>query len=144
MKVNQTELLNGSVFLIFGAWIWWQTTAFPNLDEGYPGPALFPRLICLGFAFVGIVLLIRAFRRKEASSPWKTDRSGLLRLGSGIAAVALYPLLQGILTFAPALGIVCFGIALLLGVRIWVAGLTASLTVLFIFFTFKQLLNVAL
>ena len=144
MKINQTELLNGSIFLIFSGWIWWQTLSFPKLEEGYPGPALFPQLICVGFIFTGIILLVRAFRGNQEAALGKSSRSGLFRLGGGMAIIALYPVLHGLLSFAPALGIICFGIAILLGVRIWVAGLMAGLTVLFIFLTFNQLLNVAL
>ncbi len=144
MKVDQNELLNGLILLVFSALIWWKTTNFPDLEEGYPGPALFPRLICLGFIFSGIVLVVRAFRGSEAELLWRSSPSGLVRLGLGLLLIGLYPVLQELLTFAPALGIVCFGIALLLGLRLWVAGLMALVTVGFIFLTFNQLLNVPL
>ena len=144
MKFDYQEGLNGGILILFALWIWWQTTYFPNLEEGYPGPALFPRLVGLGFAFSGLVLLIRAWRGSEEVLSSTTSRTGLLRLAAGIGLIILYPFLQPHLSFAPTLGLVCFGVALLLGVRIWIAGLTALLTVLFIFLTFNQLLNVPL
>ena len=145
MKVNRKEILNGSILLLFGGWIWWQTTSFPSLPEGYPGPALFPRLVSIGLILSGLALLISPDKISLVSEiRMGANKPGLIRLGVGIAAVACYPLLQPYLGFAPTLAIICFGIALLLGIRIWIAALSSVGTVLFIFLTFEKLLGVSL
>ncbi|MEZ5043247.1 MAG: tripartite tricarboxylate transporter TctB family protein [Saprospiraceae bacterium] len=144
MKINKAETLNGMLLLLFGAWIWWQSASFPNLEEGYPGPALFPRMISIGLMLSGILLLVTMAKSEEVVIEKSALQSGLLRFGGGIGLVALYPLVHPYLGFIPTLGIICMGIGLLLGIRPWVAAVSTVGTVLFIFLTFDKLLGVSL
>ncbi len=143
MSINKKEILNGSILIVAGLWIWRTTLSFPKLEEGYPGPALFPQMISIGFILCGLILF---FMREEAEQESASvgDRYGVVRLLSGVVLVALYPILRAYLGSMPALGLICFSLALLLRVEVWKGALAALGTVLFIYLTFVQLLGVSL
>lgn len=148
MNKFQQELLNGGLTLALGGWIWWYAGGFPSLPEGYPGPALFPRVLGIGLIGAGLAILIVAFLHRQRLAGQVAEegvrRGGLLKMAGGLGLVALYPFVQPLIGFAAALGAVCFLTALLLRAKIWVAALTALGTVLFIHLVFVTLLGLSL
>ena len=145
---NKKEVLNASLVILVGGWIWWYSGRFPDLEEGYPGPSLFPRLISVGLILAGVGLFIDLLFGKpilsvdqESGTP---DKRHWIRLLSGIGLIIIYPFLQPLIGFIPTLAIICFFIAVLLKVRIWLAASTALITVLLIYLVFTNLLGVAL
>ena len=141
-KINSTELINGLILIILGGWIWWYSSGFPLLEQDYPGPALFPRIIAVGFIFCGIILLATMTKNPKALSS-VAGRSLLILLG-GAGLVALFPFLQQYIEFVVALGIICFCFGLLLKVKWWKAAITATVTSLFIYLVFVMILGVSL
>jgi len=141
------EVLPGGLALALGVAVWFFAGTFPELDDGYPGPGLFPRIIAVGLALSGLGLLIRAFRRPGEASP-ATNQTPLLpaaaRVAAGLALVALYPLLQGLIGFIPTVSALSFGVAVLLGVGVVTAGVTAIVSSSLIYLLFTRLLGVPL
>jgi putative tricarboxylic transport membrane protein len=111
MRFNDGAI--GIVLILFGAAVLFYTQGFPNLEEGYPGPALFPGVLAVLFLIAGLVLLIQGFRSKAALI--KIDREALggralLNILSVHGAVVVYIFLSEPLGFL----ILSFGLLFLL------------------------------
>ena len=105
--------LIGIVLILFGAAVLFFTQGFPTLEEGYPGPALFPNVLAALFLIAGLVLLFQGVRSKAALI--KIDRQALggralLNILSVLAAVVVYIFLSELVGFL----ILSFGLLLLL------------------------------
>ncbi|RMG23814.1 MAG: tripartite tricarboxylate transporter TctB family protein [Bacteroidetes bacterium] len=143
------DFLSAGLLVLLAAGLWMYSGSFPQLEAGYPGPALFPRLIALGLGLSGLLLGIQSLRSRQASAataepaapagPWPW-----LRMAGGIGGVVLFPYLHEWLGFVPALFVVCLAVALLMRVRLWAAGLTALGAAAVIYVLFTQLLSVPL
>ena len=147
MIKQKTDFINGLLLLAFGAWIWWYANSFPNLPDGNPGPALFPKVISVGFLLLGLSLLIfswfsKATEQQELSE--KAVQGQFLPLLAGLVLVCSYPLLRPVLGFLATLAIICFLMALLFKVKLPIALLAAGLTSGLVFLIFSKLLRVAL
>ena len=146
MNESLKNLIAGVLLAGLGVWIWVYTEAFPTLEEGYPGPALFPRVIAAGLALGGGGFIVgslwkggeirQAFRRPA----WL----GVARLALGVGLVALYPVMQTWMGFIPTVSILCFVIAVVLKVRLVVAALTAVVGTLLLYGLFTGVLGVPL
>ncbi len=142
--MDRKELISAAVLGLLGIGIWWQAGSFPSLEEGYPGPSLFPRMIAIGLILGGAWIGFSALRQPQEKKEANQQQAGGLKFAGGLALVALYPILQPLIGFMGSLGVICLGIALLLGVKPWIAFASALGTVLFIFITFEMLLGVTL
>ena len=140
------DAVSGVALLALSLWLWYFTASFPQLDGGYPGPSLFPRLIALGLGFAGIVLLIQSFRSKSLAKKQKTGIrwSGLGRLGAGIGLLIAYPYLIEQLHFIPVMAVLIFVFGLLLRSPKWHALMMATLSAALIYALFTQLMGVPL
>ena len=140
------NLIAGLFLSGLGVWIWVYTGAFPELQEGYPGPALFPRVIAAGLALAGLGFVAGSLRkggeiRQALRQPaWP----GVARLALGVGLVALYPLMQPWMGFIPTVSLLCFVIAVVLKVRLVVAALTAVVGTLLLYGLFTGVLGVPL
>jgi putative tricarboxylic transport membrane protein len=143
LKEHQVEWINGLILLIFGGLIWLRTASFPTLDEGYPGPSLFPRLVAGGFMLCGALLLILGNWKATTRLNVKPQRS-LLLVAAGLALIIIYPYLLEALGFITSLAILCFAFGLLLRVVWWKAAVTATLTSVTIYVLFVIGLGVPL
>ncbi|MGD1973516.1 MAG: tripartite tricarboxylate transporter TctB family protein [Desulfobacterales bacterium] len=91
MRVSNTAI--GLFLILFAAVVLWHVQSFPSLDNGYPGPALFPSVLAVLFIFCGIGLIIQGIRQREK----------LLKLDTGTLT------LPGLLNILFVLGtIVCY------------------------------------
>jgi putative tricarboxylic transport membrane protein len=91
MRVSNTAI--GLFLILFAAVVLWHVQGFPSLDNGYPGPALFPSVLAVLFIFCGIGLIIQGIRQREK----------LLKLDTGTLT------LPGLLNILFVLGtIVCY------------------------------------
>ncbi len=128
--------------------VWWQTSAFPKLDDGYPGPALFPQIIALCLALAGLYLSVKGFKVKATSKPRKISVksafAGLTRLFIGLALAASYPILIQFTHFIPVMACLILFVALLLKNAAWHALLMSVLSAALIYGLFTQLLSVPL
>lgn len=141
---NTSDGISALILCLLGLGIWWQSGSFPSLEEGYPGPSLFPRLIAIGLVLGGAWIGLKSIRGTSELPKELKEKPSLLKLGGGVILVAAYPILQPLIGFMFSLGLVCLGVALLLGIKPWIAVVSALGTVLFIFVTFEMLLGVSL
>ena len=133
--------------MVLAGWLWFYTGSFPQMDDGYPGPSLFPRLIAIGLGLAGVVLSLKAVKGRRAKSPDSLARrtlAGTIRLGVGILLVSAYPLLTQSVHFIPVMAgfILIFG--LLLRNPAWHALFMAVLSAGLMYLMFTQLLGVPL
>jgi putative tricarboxylic transport membrane protein len=140
----RTDLISGILFLLLGVGILIYVQGFPNLQDGYPGPALFPGIVGGGLCLTGLALLLSSLRKRDKAFPLSLRRKPTLWVLLALLVVAIFPLAYPWLGFITSLGMVCLGIALLLGVNWKWAIPTAILTSLGIYGLFNLLLGVAL
>ena len=140
------NLIAGALLVGVGGWIWVYTDAFPTLLEGYPGPALFPRVIAAGLALAGLGFVIGSLRKAGEIRQvlQRPEGAGVVRLALGVGLVALYPVAQAWLGFIPTVSIICFVVAVALKVRWYVAALTAVAGTLLLYGLFTGVLGVPL
>ena len=63
MRVSNTAI--GLSLIIFACAVLGHVRSFPKLDNGYPGPALFPSVLAVLFILCGIGLVIQGIRNRE-------------------------------------------------------------------------------
>ena len=63
MRVSNTAI--GVFLIIFSAVVLWHVQSFPSLENGYPGPSLFPSVLAVLFIFCGIGLIIQGVKKRE-------------------------------------------------------------------------------
>ena len=63
MRTSNTVI--GVLLIIFACIVLIHVQSFPTLENGYPGPALFPEVLCVLFIGCGIGLVIQGIRRRE-------------------------------------------------------------------------------
>lgn len=139
------DAVSGIALLALSLWLWYFTASFPQLDDGYPGPSLFPRLVALGLGFAGVILLIQSLRSKQRSKKKRTIHwSGLVRFGAGMGLLMAYPFLIEQLHFIPVMALLIFVFGLLLRSPRWHALMMATLSAALIYALFTQLMGVPL
>lgn len=145
LKTMAREKWNGLLLIAVSVWLWQYSGSFPELPEGHPGPALFPRIMSLGLGISGLLFLILPWPAAH-KSPEKDRESetSWLRLGGGIGILILFPILSPHLGFKVTLGLVCLSFGLLFKLKPWLAGVAALGAVLFVYLTFSKLLGVSL
>jgi putative tricarboxylic transport membrane protein len=63
MRVSDTAI--GLSLIIFACAVLVHVQGFPELDNGYPGPALFPSVLAVLFILCGIGLIVQGIRKRE-------------------------------------------------------------------------------
>ena len=140
------DAVSGSLLIVLSLLLWLQTLSFPKLENGYPGPALFPQLIACCLGMLGAYLVARSIVSKNtfSPSPQKSSKGKVLRLFTGIILVATYPLLVHHIHFIPIMAGLIFLFGIILNNKPWKAMLTAVLSAGLIYALFTQLLGVPL
>ena len=101
----------------------WHVQSFPSLDNGYPGPALFPSVLAVLFILCGIGLIIQGIRQHEKLLKFDTDTltfSGLLNILFVLGAIVCYIFL------AETIGFLIFSFMVLLILMKWLKVKTLS------------------
>ena len=146
IRLFRRDVFSGSILIVFSLLLWFQTLSFPELENGYPGPALFPQLIagCLGI--LGAYLVARSVFSKTSLRPDanKSSRGKVLRLFTGIILVATYPLFVHHIHFIPIMAGLIFFFGVILNNKPWKAMLTAVFSAGLIYALFTKLLGVPL
>ena len=141
------DFISGLVLVVLSTWIWWHSASFPQLDDGYPGPSLFPRVIAVCLGIAGIILTFKRLPARAPSPGGRTSRiqsTDALRLLAGLTLAAVYPLLIPFTHFIPVMAVIILLVALLLRIQIWRALLVSVVSAALIYGLFTQLLNVPL
>jgi putative tricarboxylic transport membrane protein len=146
-KGRAVEFGFGLACLLLGAWVWVYSGTFPQLQQGYPGPSLFPRLIAAGLVLSGLYLATMVWLRQGEEAEGEAvevSRAGLVRFALILGIVAAYPPLRAWLGFVPTVALLIFAVTLSLRARLSHAVLTAVLVSLAIHYAFTSLLRVPL
>lgn len=135
--------LPGLFILALGAWIALYAGTFPTLDDGHPGPALFPRLVAAGLVLCGLVLTLRPGDKPSTDAPlpgWMN----LVQLLGGVLFVVAFPAIRESLGFIPTAALMALVFSLALGARWLPAAATAGVAAGVIYLLFTRLLGVPL
>lgn len=146
-RLVQRDVFSGLFFVALSGVLWSLTSTFPQLENGYPGPALFPQIIAVLLGILGVYLGSRAILSKNSSfktAPKKASEGKIVRLATGILLVSAYPFLVNHVHFIPAMAGLILFFGLILNNKPWQAMLTAVLSAGLIYALFTQLLGVPL
>lgn len=144
------NLCFGLASLALGAWVWLFSAGFPQLREGYPGPALFPRVIAIGLLLCGAYLTVQALvRPPEVDTDEDEPTPGVSRNGLGrtlvvLGLIAAYPALRNWLGFVPVVALIIFMVSISLQAKWFYAVLSSALVSVAIYYVFNSLLRVPL
>ena len=121
MRVSNTAI--GLFLIVFAAAVLWHVQSFPSLDNGYPGPALFPSVLAVLFILCGVVLIIQGVRQREKLLKFDTGTltlSGLLNIVFVLGTIVCYIFL------AETIGFLIFSLAVLVVLMKWLKVKTLS------------------
>ena len=144
MKLS--DALSGALFMIFGLFMLWQASRFPEFSGQPYGAALLPSILGGAFILGGAGLVLRDLARRRVAAheagAWISVIPELQR-GSGLAALAaVLAYILGQIWIAPMLGFTLVSILTLtvlfavLNIRLWVALLLGVVTSLACWFLF--------
>jgi putative tricarboxylic transport membrane protein len=142
VKVNDTIV--GAGFVAAGAFVILRTLDFPRLDDGHPGPALFPQIVGGLMVAFGGVLAAQGLRAREAlAGGWLRGR-GLANALLALGMVVAYILVVDRVGFLPTAALLLFGLMWWLRVRPLVAAPVAVGLAVACYLLFGRLLLVPL
>lgn len=147
MRFNDAIL--GCVIIAFALLAGYATRDFPAIPGQAYGAALFPRLLCVGFAVCGTILVASGVRNR-ATQPlldrddWALSARGPVTLGIVLSGIVLYILVSDRLGFIPSAFLLLTAILLRLRGR-WASTLViAAGTTLVVHYLFYKVLLVPL
>ena len=121
MRVSNTAI--GLFLILFATVVLWHVQSFPSLDNGYPGPALFPSVLAVLFILCGIGLIIQGVRQREKLLKFDTGAltlTGLLNILFVLGTIVCYIFL------AETIGFLIFSFMVLLILMKWLKVKTTS------------------
>jgi len=121
MRVSNTAI--GLFLILFAAVVLWHVQGFPSLDNGYPGPALFPSVLAVLFIFCGIGLIIQGIRQREKLLKFDT---GTLRLLGSLNIFFVLGTIVCYIFLAETIGFLIFSFMVLLILMKWLKVKTLS------------------
>lgn len=129
MRFN--DAIIGCVLIAFALVAGYATRDFPQIPGQSYGAALFPRLLCGGFAVCGLLLLQSGLKQRAAAGPW-LDRddwarslSGPITLAITVGGIVFYILVSEWLGFIPTAFLMTAALLLRLRGR-WVTSLAIA------------------
>jgi putative tricarboxylic transport membrane protein len=141
-----SDRLFGAGFVLAGAAVFAATLRFPRLDDGAPGPALFPQVLAVLMVVAGGLLVARpdtapapaAERTRQQAR--RASMNVALVFGAIIAFIVVAPTAGFLLTATAIL----FGLMWWLGSPPWRAVVAAVGLTLFVYVIFGKILRVPL
>lgn len=100
MRVSNTSI--GVLTIAFGVWVILYSREFPKLEQGYPGPALFPMVLAVLFILCGMALIFEGLRKGEKIFKFDIrdlSRAHLINLLLILAFILFYIFLSDFLGF---------------------------------------------
>lgn len=148
MRAN--DAIAGLVLIVLSAVMIALTASFPEFPGQKYGPSLFPRILGAGLIVCGAVLMWNGLASRRAGAPWveiapwaRQPRS-LASFLLVIALLLLYIFIAETVGFIPMALLFLGTLFLWLGVRPWIAAVTAFAGTLLIYWFFASLLRVPL
>ncbi len=148
MKISDTVV--GVGFVGAGAAIFAATLGYPRLDDGAPGPALFPQVLAVLMIGFGACLALPAVLGWHTNPPDATPISARLHAGGVLNALLVFAAIIVFMLVSPVLGFLLTTAAILLGLMWWLgtpllrAALAAVGLTLFVYVIFGKVLRVPL
>jgi putative tricarboxylic transport membrane protein len=148
MKID--DALWGAALLLLAALLGWYVQGFPSIPGQQVGPNALPRLLAVGFAVCGVMLVRRGLRQRTTATPWVYLPAWWAAMPQRRAFAVLIAVNLLYLLAAQRLGFVIVGVIYLfalmwsLRVRPRRALLIAAVGTLAIHFVFYKLLKVPL
>ena len=140
-----SDRLMGAGAVVAGAVIFGATLRFPRLEDGAPGPALFPQMLAGLMVLFGAILVVRPERAAAAPAAASGERR---RAAVNVALV--FGAIVAFMVVAPGAGFLLTASGILfvlmwrLGTAPWRAALVAAGLTLFVYVVFGKVLRVPL
>jgi putative tricarboxylic transport membrane protein len=141
--MKRSDAILGGIAVLLAVAVFLDTLTFPEMQDGSPGPALFPRIMSVLLALIGGIIIYKSTRPHEKRT-LRYERAAVIKSGLMLVAIAGYILLAHRLGFMITAGLFMLGLMLMLGVRVRTALPTAVLVVLITFVVFEKVLRVPL
>lgn len=148
MRAN--DAIAGLVLIILSALMIALTASFPDFPGQKYGPSLFPRILGAGLIVCGGILMWNGWAARRAGAPWieiapwAKEPRRLATFFLVIALLLLYIFAAETIGFIPLALLFLATLFLWLGVRPWIAGVTALAGTFTIYWFFATLLRVPL
>ena len=145
--MGKNDYIGGGIFTALGVFIWALTFQFPVLDDGHPGPSLFPRVLGTLFIVFGSMVILSGWRAGRAETLPPPEEEVRLNYFNPFLVIIL---IAAFIALAPKLGFIITGAAILiiLMMKLRVSPLKSSiisvLLICFIYFVFSKVLRVPL
>jgi len=142
-----SDRLMGAGAVVAGAVIFGATLRFPRLEDGAPGPALFPQILAGLMVVFGALL---AFRPERAPAPPAEASAGGDRRRAAVNVALVFGAIVAFMVVAPVAGFLLTTTGILfilmwrLGAAPWRAALAAAGLTLFVYVVFGKVLRVPL
>ena len=143
--MKRNDIIGGSIFIALGIFIFTQTWNYPSLEEGHPGPDLFPNILALLFIGFGLALILKA--RKLVPTETEGAVLGPRRISNALfvlGIVAAYVAVVNTVGFLITSAILLFILMKKLGVTILKSAVASIMITLFINVLFSKILRVPL
>lgn len=148
MRAN--DAIAGVVLIVLSAVMITLTASFPEFPGQKYGPSLFPRILGAGLIVCGAILMWNGMAARRAGAPW-IEIAPWARQPRRLATFLLVIALLLLYIFAAeTVGFIPFALMFLavlfvwLGVRPWIAAVTALASTLIVYWFFATLLRVPL
>jgi putative tricarboxylic transport membrane protein len=148
--LRANDAIAGLVLIVLSAVMIALTASFPEFPGQKYGPSLFPRILGAGLIVCGAVLMWNGLASRRAGAPWVEIAPWARqprRLASFLLVIALlllYIFVAETVGFIPMALLFLGALFLWLGVRPWIAAVTAFTGTLVIYWFFASLLRVPL
>lgn len=145
MRLN--DALLGAILAGFAGWVWWLTTFFPAFPGQDYGPNLFPRILAIGIACCGVMLVARGLRAGGGVvelAAWARQPGRLLSFLAMPGAALFYLLASDPLGFIPTAFLLLLALFLWFRARPVVALPVAAGMTLLVHWFFAGLMRVPL
>ena len=108
--MGRKDYIGGGIFTALGVFIWALTFQFPVLDDGHPGPSLFPRVLGTLFIFFGLMVVFNGWKSRRATEETPPDEGLPLNYFNPILVIIL---IAAFIALAPKVGFIISGAAIL-------------------------------
>lgn len=134
------DRVSGTICLALGVAVYLLSKQFPSLDDGYPGPGLFPSIIGSAMGLSGLFILVRPEANTDAEPAPR--ESNAWRIVALVALMILAYFLAPVVGLLPVVAGIVILAGLLAGVDIRWAITASVVTTIFIYVVFTLLLGV--
>jgi putative tricarboxylic transport membrane protein len=148
--VRANDAIAGLVLIVLSAVMIALTASFPEFPGQKYGPSLFPRILGAGLVVCGAILIWNGLAARRAGAAWMTIAPWVRQPRRVATFLLVIALLLLYIFAAETVGFIPFALLFLsvlflwLGVRPWIAAVTALASTLSVYWFFATMLRVPL